>query len=84
MKETILYSFTGTNGSDDGSSLVLGPNGVLYGTTYDGGANGCGMVFELAPPASPGGSWSTIMLYSFEGGADGFVANGCVEAGAVT
>ena len=51
MKEIILYSCTGTNGSDDGSSLVLGPNGVLYGTTYDGGAKGCGMVFELAPPA---------------------------------
>jgi uncharacterized repeat protein (TIGR03803 family) len=78
MKETILYSFTGTNGSDDGSSLVLGPSGVLYGTTYDGGANGCGMVFQLAPPASPGGSWSTIILYSFEGGADGFGPNGPV------
>ncbi len=68
--ETVLYSFTGQDG--DGAlpvaSLVLGKNGSLYGTTEYGGsaasgsacvsfgASGCGTVFELKPPAAPGGS----------------------------
>lgn len=72
MTETILHSFTSPDGSGPSSIPVLGPNGVLYGTTEFAGPNGGGVVFELAPPVSPGGSWTETILYSFTGGADGF------------
>ena len=67
MTETILHSFTGPDGTNPSSSLVLGSNGVLYGTTEGGGASGDGIVFELSPPASPGGSWSETILHTFAG-----------------
>lgn len=49
-KLVTLHSFT--NGADGGApyaGLLLDPAGMLYGTTYDGGANGWGTVFELDP-----------------------------------
>jgi uncharacterized repeat protein (TIGR03803 family) len=79
--ETILHSFTGQNG--DGfwpSGVVLGKDGALYGTTVFGGsgpcastfAPACGTVFQLAPPATPGGVWTETVLHSFTGqGGDG-------------
>ena len=71
---TVLHSF-GVSKGDGGypeTPLVLGPNGVLYGTTgLGGGACNCGTVFELAPPASPGGSWTERILHTFTNGADG-------------
>ena len=67
MTETVLYAFTttGTNGFDP-NSLALAPTGVLYGTTQWGGASQGGTVFELAPPASPGGDWTETTLYDLE------------------
>ena len=47
---TSLHDFTG--GSDGGvpvSSVVLDKKGNIYGTTFGGGANGAGVVFEIAP-----------------------------------
>src|SRR5208282_3463792 len=70
--ETVLYSF---NGGADGrygySSLLFDKAGNLYGVTYDGGANGAGVVFELS---LVGDSWTETVLYSFcsqPGCADG-------------
>jgi uncharacterized repeat protein (TIGR03803 family) len=80
MTETILHAFTGSDGDNPASSLVLGPSGVLYGTTVSGGANGNGAVFELVPPASPGGSWTETVLHSFSGLADGGSPNGIALA----
>jgi uncharacterized repeat protein (TIGR03803 family) len=71
MTETILQVFNGYDGTTPNSRLVLGPNGVLYGTTVYGGASDRGTVFELAPPASPGGTWTETILHSFDG-ADGY------------
>ncbi len=81
--ESVIYNFTGLNGDGayPSASLVLGQNGVLYGTTqFGGGATsacpssyyalaGCGTVFELTPPAA-GGSWTEKVLHSFSD-ADG-------------
>ncbi|MGD0364586.1 MAG: choice-of-anchor tandem repeat GloVer-containing protein [Bryobacteraceae bacterium] len=79
--ETVIYSFTALN--DDGAyptaGLVLGKNGVLYGTTsyggsaatglgcYYWGATGCGTVFQLTPPPTQGGAWTETILHSFTG-----------------
>jgi uncharacterized repeat protein (TIGR03803 family) len=69
-KLTTLYAFKGT--SDGGSpygGLVADGAGDLYGTTYYGGANGLGTVFELA--ASAHGRYRERVLYSFQGYSDG-------------
>jgi uncharacterized repeat protein (TIGR03803 family) len=46
--EHLLHSFTGGDGLNPYSNLILF-NHVLYGTTYRGGAHGLGVVFSLAP-----------------------------------
>jgi uncharacterized repeat protein (TIGR03803 family) len=70
MAETILCSFTQFEDFPE-SSLALAPNGVLYGTT----SSNPGTVFELAPPASPGGSWTETVLHSSTDGG-GFAPYG--------
>ena len=81
MTETVLHAFCVSAG--DGCSpvtpLVLGPNGVMYGTTSVGGASGYGTVFELVPPASPGGVWTETILHSFANGV-GSTPNGLTLA----
>lgn len=76
--ENVLYSFTGGNdGRQPSSGVVFGTDGALYGTTYDGGGTlqycggGCGVVFKLAPPTSPGGAWTQSVIYTFQGVYDG-------------
>lgn len=62
-----LYTFTGSHdGEDPYSPLVQGKDGNFYGTTFNGGATGSGIVFRI----SPGGVITN--LYSFTGGSDGF------------
>ncbi|HEY3675194.1 MAG TPA: choice-of-anchor tandem repeat GloVer-containing protein, partial [Candidatus Tumulicola sp.] len=68
-KLTTLYTFKGT--PDAGSpygGLAADSSGNLYGTTYYGGANGLGSLFELV---RKGNGFSERVLYSFKGGNDG-------------
>jgi uncharacterized repeat protein (TIGR03803 family) len=62
-KETVLYSFTGTDG--DGAAphagVVLDAQGNLYGTTNQGGAHNVGSVFKLDT------SSNETVLHSFNG-----------------
>lgn len=68
--EKTLYTFTGgADGANPVADLVIGTTGVLYGTTYGGGAADYGTVFQIAPGA--GGTWTQKVLYSFKGGTDG-------------
>jgi uncharacterized repeat protein (TIGR03803 family) len=64
--ETILHDFCSSPFCADGRSpygaLIRDANGNLYGTTFVGGANGYGVVFELSPL---GGQWSETVLYNF-------------------
>lgn len=71
-----IYAFQGEpDGAVPYSRVVFGPEGLLYGTTYEGGAEGYGTVFSLRPPATSCRSslcpWVETVLYSFTGGADG-------------
>jgi uncharacterized repeat protein (TIGR03803 family) len=68
--ENVLYSFCPAGGACvDGANpyaaVIADTQGNLYGTTYQGGAHGGGTVFELSPPATPGGAWTEKVLYSF-------------------
>ncbi len=81
--EQVIHRFKGshTDGYRPFASLVADARGHLYGTTFQGGDGpalcwqrlgfGCGTVFEMIPPTSSGGSWSEVLLHSFQGGADG-------------
>ena len=62
---SVLYSFDiAATGTGDGhlpmAGLVEGPDGMLYGTTEDGGAAGLGTVYTLAKDGS-----GYSLLYSF-------------------
>ena len=70
--ESVLYSFTGAaDGGNPVSTIVFGTDGLLYGTTSDGGdlsgcdGYSCGVVFQLTQ------SGSETVLYTFTGAADG-------------
>lgn len=65
--ETVLHVLAG--GTSDGSypyaGVVMDKAGNLYGTAYEGGTDGYGVIFQLAPDGSE------TLLYSFTGGTDG-------------
>lgn len=77
--ESILHAFTGPDGANPAGGLIFDSAGNLYGTTAYGGNGpctvlavviGCGVVFELSPPATSGGSWTESVLYNFQFGSD--------------
>ena len=64
IEETIYRFAGGTDGSTPFGNLVADVYGNLYGTTYDGGANGdYGTAFELSP--TQGGKWTKKVIYNF-------------------
>ncbi len=71
---TTLHNFLDGTVAGDGyrpvSGLIQGIDGSLYGTTYDGGANGVGTVFKLTPPSGVGTTWTESILYSFGSSAN--------------
>jgi uncharacterized repeat protein (TIGR03803 family) len=84
--QSVLHSFGSPHdGINPIGKLVLDQAGNVYGTTEYGGAGtacgtfgGCGIVFQLAPPAVHGASWTETVLYNFQGGNDGGLARGGV------
>ncbi len=82
--ETLIYQFQG-EASKDGSvptgGVIFDTTGNLYGVTAYGGTGdcvllgikgGCGTVYELSPPTQQGGAWTEAILYSLQGGTDGY------------
>ncbi len=49
LSETVLYSFSGSDGCGPVGGLVADKNGNLFGTTMFGGSANDGVVFELTP-----------------------------------
>jgi uncharacterized repeat protein (TIGR03803 family) len=71
--EHVIYSFAGgIDGINPRAGLVMdSATGVLYGTTYAGGAANCGTVYSLTPPTPPATAWTEQLIYSFTGSHDG-------------
>jgi uncharacterized repeat protein (TIGR03803 family) len=84
--EKVLHAFAGgTDGKNPNGGLLLDDEGVVYGTTSIGGNQlcdfgkvevGCGVVFELVPPANSGGKWAEQIIYRFTDASDGASPNG--------
>jgi uncharacterized repeat protein (TIGR03803 family) len=77
---TTLVTFNGANGANPFSSLIADANGDLFGTTYGGGANNDGTVFELVnhgTVAAPSYASTPTTLVSFNG------ANGVAPCGSL-
>ena len=65
--ELVVYPFTGGNdGGGPIGPLTLDANGNIYGTTFNGGTHGAGVVFKLSPNHLTRG-WTETVLYSFQG-----------------
>jgi uncharacterized repeat protein (TIGR03803 family) len=70
-----LYSFTGgSDGANPRARVIFGPDGTLYGTTFNGGSDGQGMVFRLRPFARACTAalcpWMETVLHQFAGSPD--------------
>jgi uncharacterized repeat protein (TIGR03803 family) len=75
---SVVHTFAGgTDGISPAAGVIFDSTGAMYGTTFSGGgssdcsADGCGVVFQLIPPSSAGGSWSENILHAFGGFGDG-------------
>ena len=73
-KESVLYAFSGSDGSTPYSGVIFDDSSNLYGTTYEGGL-GNGTVFELLYPG-----WAQeCTLNNFRNGSDGgYLAAGLI------
>ena len=70
--KTTIYNFSGKDdGSFPYSGLALDKKGVIYGTTFGGGAYGSGVLFTLTPPAAGKTAFTLDVLHNFSGKADG-------------
>ena len=65
-KTKIIHSFAGDDGRWPSGGLIMGPDGVLYGTTRVGGANDKGTVYSLTP-SETGARWKHNVLHDFDG-----------------
>jgi uncharacterized repeat protein (TIGR03803 family) len=74
-KYSVLHRFNGSDGAAPEGSLILDSSGNLYGTTFSGGAQNLGTVFELSPV---GNRWRETVLYYFSAYPDVSQPNGAL------
>jgi uncharacterized repeat protein (TIGR03803 family) len=65
----VAHTFTGNTDGSEPTGLMVGPDGLLYGTTGVGGPGNGGTLYSLTPSTS-GGPWTATVIHSFSG-ADG-------------
>jgi uncharacterized repeat protein (TIGR03803 family) len=71
-RERVLWRFVANgDGAFPAAGLIADKWGNLYGTTYAGGVNGSGTVFELSPPTGQQAQWREKVLWSFGVDDDG-------------
>jgi uncharacterized repeat protein (TIGR03803 family) len=63
--DATLHRFQGSDGSYPRPGLTMDAQGNLYGTTFTGGDQGGGVVFELSPDGH--GGWNHSVLFNFGG-----------------
>jgi uncharacterized repeat protein (TIGR03803 family) len=64
--ETVAFNFTSdTTGWQPLAGLVVDGSGNLYGTTYQGGTNGVGLVFKMTPQTD--GHLTQTIIHEFAG-----------------
>jgi uncharacterized repeat protein (TIGR03803 family) len=63
--EKVLYTFAGGSDGAGPTGNLINVNGVLYGTTFEGGANDNGTVFSITTTGTE------KVLHRFSGGSDG-------------
>jgi uncharacterized repeat protein (TIGR03803 family) len=68
---TNLHNFAESDGKNPQGGLVQGPDGTLYGTAQNGGANGSGTVFSLGADGA-----NFTVLYDFTALSNGTNADG--------
>ncbi len=66
--EKILHSFTNYDGAGPVAGLITDASGNLYGTTFSGGSQGGGVVFELV---NSSGTYTERTLHNFGASGDG-------------
>ena len=78
---SVIYSFQGEPDGYSPEGVTVGPDGTLYGLTYEGGQGGysqcayadtgCGTIFRLQPPAyfctAVNCPWTETVLHRFTG-----------------
>ena len=62
--ESVIHSFSGSDGSAPLGGPAIDSAGNLYGTTSLGGAGGYGVIYGLQPTSS---DWVGTVLHSFQG-----------------
>ena len=78
----VLHTFEqNQRGYQPQTGVIIGPGGSLYGTTPFGGVAGLGVVYEVAPPSAPGGTWTETVVHSFSSQNGDWQPNGGLVMG---
>jgi uncharacterized repeat protein (TIGR03803 family) len=65
--ETVIRSFDGSVDGSPSDQMTFDDVGNMYGTAYEGGSGGEGVVWELTPPVQGSTTWTRTVLWSFSG-----------------